>query len=92
MLVLDNGEHLVAACAALVQSLLAAAAGLRVLVTSREPLGVPGERVHVVRPLGVPAAGASSEEAAASPAVRLFHERATAAGARITPAGAGARR
>ncbi len=89
VLVLDNGEHLVAACAALVQSLLAAAAGLRVLVTSREPLGVPGERVHVVRPLGVPPEGASSEEAAASPAVRLFHERATAAGARIAPAGAG---
>ena len=89
ILVLDNGEHLVAACAGLVQSLLAAAAGLRVLVTSREPLGVPGERVHVVRPLGVPPEGVSSEEAAASPAVRLFHERATAAGARITPAGAG---
>jgi predicted ATPase len=86
LLVLDNGEHLVAPCAALVQALLAAAAPLRVLVTSREPLRVPGERVHIVAPLGVPPPGASSEEAAASPAVRLFCDRATAAGATITPA------
>ena len=88
LLVLDNGEHLVAACAALVEALLSAAAPLRVLVTSREPLRVPGERVHVVRPLGVPPQNASSEEAAASPAVRLFRDRAAAAGARIADGGA----
>jgi predicted ATPase/DNA-binding SARP family transcriptional activator len=86
LLVLDNTEHLVAACAALVSTLLAVAAPLRVLVTSREPLRVPGERVHVVRPLAVPREGASSEETAASPAVRLFCERATAAGVSIAPA------
>ncbi|MET9675747.1 BTAD domain-containing putative transcriptional regulator, partial [Streptomyces sp. NPDC006482] len=49
LLLLDNCEHLVAAAAELAEALLARCPGLRVLATSREPLGVPGE---VVRPLG----------------------------------------
>ncbi|WP_328944978.1 winged helix-turn-helix domain-containing protein [Streptomyces sp. NBC_00250] len=49
LLLLDNCEHLVAAAAALAEALLARCPDLRVLATSREPLGVPGE---VVRPLG----------------------------------------
>ena len=57
VVVLDNCEHLISACAELVQVLLAGAAGLRVLATSREPLGVPGERVHPVRPLRSAASG-----------------------------------
>jgi predicted ATPase/DNA-binding SARP family transcriptional activator len=54
LLVLDNCEHLLNDCAALTGTLLAAAPGLRVLATSREPLGLTGERVWPVRPLGVP--------------------------------------
>lgn len=84
LLVLDNCEHLVAESATLVQLLLAAAAPLRVLATSREPLGVPGERVHSVRPLSVPSEGESAEQAAASAAVRLFGDRAGAAGSGFT--------
>ncbi|MEV4890127.1 BTAD domain-containing putative transcriptional regulator, partial [Nonomuraea sp. NPDC055795] len=51
LLVLDNCEHLVEPVARLAATLLKAAPELRVLATSQEPLGVTGERVHVVPPL-----------------------------------------
>ncbi len=51
LLVLDNCEHLIEACAPLASTLLRSAAGLRVLATSREVLGVPGEAVRPVPPL-----------------------------------------
>lgn len=79
VVVLDNCEHLVSACAELVQILLAGAADLRVLATSREPLGVPGECVNPVRPLRAPAADESWECSAESDAVRLFADRVAAA-------------
>ncbi|CAL9411807.1 hypothetical protein SUDANB121_01684 [Nocardiopsis dassonvillei] len=77
LLVLDNCEHLVAPVADLVGRLLGAAPGLRVLATSREPLGLPGERLHQVEPLGLPS-GSSAEEVAASDAAVLFARRAAA--------------
>ncbi|MFE6051617.1 BTAD domain-containing putative transcriptional regulator [Kitasatospora sp. NPDC056446] len=79
LLVLDNCEHLVDAAAGLAHRLLAAAPGLTVLATSREPLGLTGEVLWPVPPLAVPAAGATAEEALAHPAVALFVERAAAA-------------
>ena len=54
LLVLDNCEHLLGACAELAAALLGGSPGLRVLATSREPLGVPGEAVFPVPPLAVP--------------------------------------
>jgi non-specific serine/threonine protein kinase len=51
MLVLDNCERLIDACAELVTSLLTSCAGLRVLATSRESLGVDGETVWRLEPL-----------------------------------------
>jgi non-specific serine/threonine protein kinase len=57
LIVLDNCEHLVDACAALTQQLLSACAGIKMLATSREALGVPGEVTWRVRSLGVPEAG-----------------------------------
>lgn len=69
LLVLDNCEHVVDAVADFVGILLAEAPGLRVLTTSREPLGLAGEHLLEVNPL--------EPEAAA----RLFRERAAAAGA-----------
>ncbi|ROO91296.1 putative ATPase [Actinocorallia herbida] len=51
LLVLDTCEHLVGACGELVSGLLAAAPGLRVLATSRQPLRVPGERTLALAPL-----------------------------------------
>jgi predicted ATPase/DNA-binding SARP family transcriptional activator/tetratricopeptide (TPR) repeat protein len=85
LLVLDNCEHLVAACAELARRLLQAGPGLRVLATSRELLGVAGEVVWPVPPLAVPDAagadgdGAAPEALAGYDAVRLFAERAAAA-------------
>jgi non-specific serine/threonine protein kinase len=78
LLVLDNCEHLVAACAALLQRLISAAPGVRVLAASREGLGVPGERAVTVRSLSFPPPGAKHDLRAleASEAVRLFVERA----------------
>ncbi|WP_433380043.1 ATP-binding protein [Actinoplanes sp. CA-142083] len=67
LLVLDNCEHLAESCAELIDSLLRAAPGLRVLTTSRQPLGVQGEHVFPLPPLPVDDA-----------AVTLFVERARA--------------
>jgi predicted ATPase/DNA-binding SARP family transcriptional activator len=94
LLVLDNCEHLVGACAELVQRLLEAGPGLKVLATSREVLGVAGEAVWPVPPLAVPDAdeldagsalagpdgdGVAPEVLDGYDAVRLFAERAAAA-------------
>jgi non-specific serine/threonine protein kinase len=78
LLVVDNCEHLAAACAALVQQVISAAPGVRVLAASREGLGVPGERSVTVRSLSFPAPGSKHELQAleACEAVRLFVERA----------------
>jgi predicted ATPase/DNA-binding SARP family transcriptional activator len=78
LIVLDNCEHLVAACADLVQSLLAASALVRVLATSREALGVPGEQVHPVQPLHIASPQESWDRIAACEAVQLFEARAAA--------------
>lgn len=82
LLVLDNFEHVVEA-APLVAGLLGACPALRVLVSSREPLKVAGEREHAVPPLAVPVGDApsSAERLVAWPAVRLFVERAQAVAA-----------
>ncbi len=79
LLVLDNFEQVVEA-APLVADLLAACLGLKVLVTSRVRLRLSGEREHTVPPLGLAERGdyTSTEEVAASEAVRLFIERAQA--------------
>jgi predicted ATPase/DNA-binding winged helix-turn-helix (wHTH) protein len=78
LLVLDNCEHLTAACAELAQRLLSAAPGVRVLATSREGLNVPGERTVTVRSLALPAIGSEHDipRLESCEAVRLFVERA----------------
>jgi predicted ATPase/DNA-binding SARP family transcriptional activator len=78
LVVLDNCEHLVGACADLVQSLLATSPEVRFLATSRESLGVPGERVHPVRPLPTAGAHEGWERTAACEAAVLFADRAAA--------------
>ncbi|MEV2275085.1 BTAD domain-containing putative transcriptional regulator [Nocardiopsis sp. NPDC049922] len=77
LLVLDNCEHVAGPVAALVTQLLRSAPDLRILATSREPLGVPGERLHQVRPLDLPRE-ATPEALSASTAVELFVQRVTA--------------
>jgi len=79
LLILDNCEHLLDACAGLAGALLRAAPGLRVLATSREPLGIPGEVTCPVRPLDLPPETAQAREAGQAAAVRLFLDRGSAA-------------
>ena len=79
LLVLDNCEHLLEACAELAGALLRAAPGLRVLATSREQLGLPGEVTCPVQPLGLPPQAAGAQDAVQAPAVRLFLDRGSAA-------------
>ncbi len=76
LLVLDNCEHVLAACAGLVLELLARCQGLTVLATSRWPLGVYGEAVWQLSPLTTPDVLASPEAALATESVRLFADRA----------------
>jgi predicted ATPase/DNA-binding SARP family transcriptional activator len=78
VLVLDNCEHLVGAVATLATQLLADAPGVRILATSREPLGVTGERLAPVPSLPLPGEDAGLTDVAASPAVLLFADRAAA--------------
>ncbi|QKW33033.1 winged helix-turn-helix domain-containing protein [Actinomadura sp. NAK00032] len=79
LLVLDNCEHVLDPVAGLAGRLLADAPGLRILATSREPLGVPGERLQIVPPLGLPGPATAPEALLESAAVRLFVARAAAA-------------
>lgn len=77
LLVLDNCEHLVESCASLVERLLGAVPSLRVLTTSREALGVSGERSWLVPTLTLPPEpSATAADVMASGAGRLFVERA----------------
>jgi len=80
LLILDTCEHVVDACAALVQQLLAGCPGLRVIATSREPLRVRGETVWRVPPLALPPAAdrLPAAELARQEAIRLFADRAAA--------------
>ena len=84
LLLLDNCEHLVEECAEMAGTLLRRCPALRILTTSREALGVPGEVVWELPPLPVPeppAPGAAGVMDAFSdcPAVRLFLDRAVTA-------------
>jgi non-specific serine/threonine protein kinase len=76
LLLLDGAEHLRDAVAELAGQLLAAADGLRIVVTSRVVLGVPGEVCWTVPALECPSAAAGASDIAASDAVRLFIARA----------------
>jgi predicted ATPase/DNA-binding SARP family transcriptional activator len=87
LLVLDNCEHLVAACAALAHRLLTSCPHLRILATSRELLGIDGEYPYPVPPLSLPEAPGGAKATDGSPlhhlsrseAVQLFVERARTA-------------
>ena len=81
LIVLDNCEHLVRACAELSDRLLRGCPRLRILVTSREPLRVPGEVIWRMPSLGVPDPRllSGTDEVAASEAVKLFVDRARSA-------------
>ncbi|MEV6640989.1 BTAD domain-containing putative transcriptional regulator [Amycolatopsis sp. NPDC051371] len=78
LLVFDNCEHVVDVVARLAGRLLGACPGLRVLATSREPLGITGEQLAPVPRLAVPPPGTSAARAGEFAAIRLFADRAAA--------------
>src|SRR3954468_19088424 len=80
LLLLDNCEHVIDAAASLAAAVLTGVPRVNILATSREPLGVVGEREYRLGPLGSPQTSSelTAAEAAAFPAVQLFVERVTA--------------
>lgn len=80
LLVVDNCEHVLDDAAGLIAALIAGAPDLRVIATSREPLGLEGERTIAVPPLSLPNAGTRADEASTHEAIGMFVDRAAAAG------------
>lgn len=79
LLIVDNCEHVTAAAAQAIDALLRACAGIRILATSREPLGLNGENVYRLPVLAVPPESAvTAEEVSHYGACELFAERARA--------------
>jgi predicted ATPase/DNA-binding SARP family transcriptional activator len=76
LLILDNCEHVIESAAAFAHRVLGECRRLRILATSREPLGITGEALWPVAPLALPAGDADPGEISSSPAVRLLRDRA----------------
>jgi predicted ATPase/DNA-binding SARP family transcriptional activator len=78
MLILDNCEHVIEQAATVAHRVLGECRRLRILATSREPLGITGEALWPVEPLALPSGDASSGDIESSPAIRLLRDRADA--------------
>jgi predicted ATPase/class 3 adenylate cyclase len=83
LIVLDNCEHLIDACAKTADALLRRCPRVHLVATSREPLGINGETIYRVPSLSLPASGGSAA-AESSDAIALFVDRARAQGAGLT--------
>jgi predicted ATPase/class 3 adenylate cyclase len=83
LVLLDNCEHVIDACAKLADALLRSCPNIALLATSREPLAIDGERVYRVPSMGTPADGDDPDTIRATEAVRLFTDRAERHGARL---------
>jgi len=78
LLILDNCEHVIESAAVFAHRVLGECQRLRILATSREPLGITGEALWVVEPLALPEEDAGPREIESSPAVQLLRDRASA--------------
>jgi predicted ATPase/DNA-binding SARP family transcriptional activator len=78
LIVLDNCEHVIESAAMFAHRVLGECRGLRILATSREPLGITGEALWPVTPLALPEENADPSEIESSPAVQLLRDRAQA--------------
>jgi predicted ATPase/DNA-binding SARP family transcriptional activator len=78
LLILDNCEHVIESAATFAHRVLGECQRLRILATSREPLGIIGEALWLVEPLALPEGGADPGEIESSPAVQLLRDRASA--------------
>ncbi|HLO34092.1 MAG TPA: adenylate/guanylate cyclase domain-containing protein [Anaerolineales bacterium] len=84
LLILDNCEHLIEACAQISESLLRNCPRLKIIASSREALGIAGEMVYRVPSLSLPdPAQVRSEALLEAESIRLFVDRATAAQSRF---------
>jgi predicted ATPase/class 3 adenylate cyclase len=84
LVLLDNCEHLIDACAKLADALLRGCPNIVLLATSREPLGIDGEHVYRVPSMVTPAEGEGVDAIRSAEAVRLFADRAGQQGARLS--------
>jgi predicted ATPase/DNA-binding SARP family transcriptional activator len=78
LLILDNCEHVIESAASFAHRVLGECQRLRILATSREPLGITGEALWQVEPLALPAEDADPGEIESSQAVQLLRDRAAA--------------
>ncbi len=78
LLVLDNCEHVIESAATFAHRVLGECRRLRILATSREPLGITGEALWQVAPLVLPVEDADPGEIESAPAIRLLRDRAGA--------------
>jgi predicted ATPase/DNA-binding SARP family transcriptional activator len=78
LLILDNCEHVIESAAAFADRVLGECRRLRILATSREPLGITGEALWQVEPLALPAQDADPGQIESSQAVQLLRDRAGA--------------
>ncbi|MFE3441585.1 BTAD domain-containing putative transcriptional regulator [Nocardia sp. NPDC059180] len=78
VLILDNCEHVIESAATFAHRLLGECRRLRILATSREPLGITGEALWPVVPLALPDGNAGPAEIESSPAIQLLRDRAGA--------------
>lgn len=83
LILLDNCEHVLDASAKLADALLRNCPNIVLLATSREPLGIDGERVHRVPSLDIPAEDDDVDAIRTREAVRLFADRATQHGVQL---------
>ncbi len=83
LLVVDNCEHVIDRASEVVGAVLGGCPAVHVLATSREGLGIPGEKVSAVRSLTTPARGAQLADIGSADAVRLFVDRAQLAASRF---------
>jgi len=84
LIVLDNCEHLIGACAKLTDAILRRCPKAHVMATSREPLGIGGEAVYRVPSLSLPPANCDLAAAASSDAIILFLDRSNAQGINLS--------
>jgi predicted ATPase/class 3 adenylate cyclase len=84
LVLLDNCEHVIDACAKLANTMLRNCPNVRLLATSREPLGIDGEHVHRVPSLDTPADDDDADTIRSAEAVRLFADRAAQHGVTLT--------
>ncbi|OPF74297.1 AfsR family transcriptional regulator [Streptomyces antioxidans] len=78
LLILDNCEHVIEPAAVFAHRVLGECRRLRILATSREPLGITGEALWPVEPLALPEGDAGPDEIGSAPAVQLLRDRAGA--------------